>query len=282
MLRALLLAGVCLAGWTGPVSARPFDDVAADGTLRVALYAENAPFSDLKDGKPQGIEVDLADAIARELKVKLDLRLVDAGENVDGDFRLNLWRGDLANSQLADLMLHVPIDRVLALRNEQIFMTRPYLDQHLAIGWRKEAVEGFESLQDIAGHAVAVQGNSAADAMMLTAEGGRFRNDLKHYVSFDAAAKAFVAGETAFIAGTRAEIEAALFTAKAAPDAFQVKEFKFAGPVKLSWEIGGAVRSDSRDLGYAVGEAITTLIANGTMNAIFDKYGVTFTPPKGY
>lgn len=37
--------------------------------------------------------------------MKLDLRVGDAGENVDGTFRLNLWRGDLAGTLLADLVL---------------------------------------------------------------------------------------------------------------------------------------------------------------------------------
>ncbi|MBB3902463.1 substrate-binding periplasmic protein [Methylobacterium brachythecii] len=282
MLKAVLVSLAAVAITGAPVVARPFDEVVKDGTMRVVLYEQNAPFSDLKDGKPWGIEVDLAEAIAKALKVKAEIRLVDAGENVDGDFRLNLWKGDLAGSPLADLMLHVPTDKLLAIRNEQIFMTRPYYDEKLAFAVRKSAVENFDTVGDIGSAAIDVEGNSASDAMLLTAQGGQFRSNLKHFKSFDEAAKAFLAGDAPILAGTRANIEAALFAAKASKDEIGIKQLALGGPVKLSWEIGGAVKSDSRDLGYAVGDALTAMAENGALKSIFEKYGVEYTAPKGY
>lgn len=278
----ILLGLTALALAAAPVMARPFDEVVKDGTLRVVLYEQNAPFSDMKDGKPYGIEVDLAEAIAKALKVKAEIRLVDAGENVDGDFRLNLWKGDLAGSPLADLMLHVPIDKLLAIRNEQIFMTRPYYDERLAFAWRKNAVENFETVGDIGKTPIDVEGNSASDAMLLTAQGGQLRENLKHFKSFEEAAKAFLAGDAPILAGTRANLEAALFAAKAPKDEIGIKELRLGGPVKLSWEIGGAVKSDSRDLGYAIGDAMTAMAENGSLKSIFEKYGVEYAAPKGY
>lgn len=282
MVRSFLTCVAAAAVAVAPAAARPLDEVVHDGTLRVVLYEQNAPFSDLKDGKPYGIEVDLAEAIAKELKVKPEIRLVDAGENVDGDFRLNLWKGDLAGSQLADVMLHVPIDRVLALRNEQIFMTRPYFDQKLAFAWKKGSIEGFDTVSDIGTNAIDVEGNSASDAMLLTANGGQFRNNLKHFKGFDEAAKAFLANDAPILAGTRAALEAALFEAKVDKEQVGIKELAMAGPVKLTWDLGGAVRSDSRDLAYAIGDAIGAMTDNGTLKAIYEKYGVAFTAPKGY
>ena len=263
-------------------AARPLDQVVADGTLRVAVYGDNAPFSDAVNGKAEGIDADLARAIAERLKVKLDLRVVDAGDNVDGDLRLNLWRGDLAGSPLADLMLHVPTDRQLALRNDQVFFTAPYFEQEIAFAYRKGALEGFDRLDDIGDQTVALEGTSAADLMLLTAQGGRFRPNLKHYKSFEEAAKAYLAGEAPILAGTRAAIEAALFAAKAPRDDNPIATVPSTGLVKTRWEIGGAVRTDSRDLAYAVGDAITALNADGRLKAISEAYGVTYTPPKGY
>jgi polar amino acid transport system substrate-binding protein len=280
--RSLLLGFNALSLGTAPALSRPYDEVLKDGTLRVVLYEQNAPFSDTKDGKPVGIEVDLAEAIAKELKVKADIRLVDASENVDGDFRLNLWRGDLAGSQLADLMLHAPTDRMLAMRNEQIFMTRPYFDQKLAFAWRRNAIENFETVFDIGDAEIDVEGNSASDAMLLTANGGALRGNVKHFKSFDEAAKAFLAGDAPILAGTRAGLEAALADAKVSKDEVGIKELRLGGPVKLTWDIGGAVRSDSRDLAYAVGDAITVLIENRTLMTICEKHGVEFAAPKGY
>lgn len=278
--RSLLLAAALMAA--APAAARPLDAVRADGTLRVALYEDNAPFSALKDGKPEGIEVDLAKALADALKVKLDLKLVDAGENSDGDLRLALWRGDLAGSALSDLMLHVPADRMFAQRNEQVFMTRPYLEQRLALAWRRGSTEDFETLGDIGETPIDVEGNSASDAMLLTANGGALRGNLKHFKSFDEAAKAFLGGDAPILAGTRSEIEGALSKAGTARDTIGLTQVKLAGPIKTSWQLCGAVKSDSRDLGYAVGDALTAMIDSGAMKEIFAKHGVTYEPPTGY
>ncbi len=279
--RALLLAASVLLA-AAPAAARPLDAVRAEGVLRVALYDDNAPFSSLKDGKPDGIEVDVAHALADALKLKLDLRLIDAGENSDGDLRLALWRGDLAGSALSDVMLHVPADRMFAQRNEQIFTTRPYLQQRLALAWRRGATEDFETLGDIGETPIDVEGNSASDAMLLTANGGSLRKNLKHFKSFNEAATAFLGGDAPILAGTRSEIEGALFTGKAARDGIGITQVKLAGPIKTSWELCGAVKSDSRDLGYAIGDALTAMIDGGTMKDIFAKHGVSYDPPSGY
>ncbi|MGU3545666.1 substrate-binding periplasmic protein [Methylobacterium sp. A52T] len=281
--RLLLACGLLAAlRFLPEAAARPLDQVVADGTLRVAVYGDNAPFSAEETGKPRGIDVDLARAIADRLKVKLDLRVVDAGENVDGDLRLNLWRGDLAGTPLADLMLHVPTDRQLALRNEQVFLTAPYFEQEIAFAYRKGALDGFDRLDDIGDRSVALEGTGAADLMLLTAQGGRFRQNLKHYRSFEEAAKAYLAGDAPILAGSRAAIEAALSAAKAPKDDNPIAIVPSTGLVKTRWEIGGAVRTDSRDLAYAVGDAITALNAEGRLRAICESYGVTYAPPKGY
>ena len=281
-LAAGLAALAAASLFAGAAAARPFDEVVTSRVLRVAVYDDNAPFSNEAGGAPRGIDVDIAQALADRLKLRLDLRVVDAGENVDGDFRLNLWRGDLAGTPLADLMLHVPHDRLLATRNEQIFLTTPYFEQRLAFAYRRGAIEGFESLRDLEAGTVAVEGTSASDSVLMSAEGGRFRANVKHFRSFEAAAKAFLAGETAILAGTRAGIEAALAGAKAAPEDVAVVEVPVPGLVRTRWDLGGAVRSDSRDLAYAVGEAFSALASEGRLKAICARYGVSYTAPQGY
>lgn len=280
---ATLFVTIGLALSAAPTSSRPLDDVVADGTLRVAVYNDNAPFSSVEGGKPVGIDVDLAEAIATDLKLKLDLRVTEAGEDVDGDMRLNLWRGDLAGTSLADLMLHVPHDKMLALRNEQIFLTRPYFDQRVAMAWRpSEAMSAFRSLEDLEDQEVAVEGTSAADLTLMMSEAGRYRKNLKHFPSFEAAAKAFMGGETPILAGTRAAIEAACHDAKRSAESCPIKDLAPGALIKSQWDIGAAVRVDSRDLAYAIGETITKFADDGTLKAIFAKHGVTFTAPKGY
>ena len=278
LLGAAALAPLALA-------ARPFDEVTESGVLRVSLYRDNAPFSDDPDGKPVGIDVDLARKIAEKLGVKPDIRIVEASENVDGDFRLNLWRGDLAGSRLADLMLNVPADKMLAVRNEQIVFTAPYAEQRLSIAYRRGSVEGgFQDVQDVQGRAVAVEGTSPVDALIGFANGGIYRDSLKHFRTFAEAAAAFLSGDAEFLGGSRAAIEAAIATppSGARTGDIDIKDLAGTGLVKPRWELCGAVRSDSRDLGYRIGDAIAALTAEGALKAIYQAHGASFNAPAGY
>ena len=276
-LAAILVA----AGLTaGPVAARPLDEVKAAGTLRVALYLDDKPFSDAdKNNKPFGINVDIANEIAKQLKVQPQIVLYQASEDMGGDFRLNLWKGDLAGSQLSDLMLQVPNDRVLMLRDDQVFFTSPYFMQHLAFAARKDKVEKLETLNDIGTSKVAVEGTSASDLALMTAVGGRFRPNATHFPNFDKAAAAFKADETPILAGTESQIDNAFFELKISEADNPILVPEIMGPVKNHWELAGAVRANSRDLGYAVGDILTAMVKDGRLKAICDKYGVKYTPP---
>jgi polar amino acid transport system substrate-binding protein len=278
------LAGFAAATAVSGASARPLDEVMASGELRVALYRDNAPFSDDPDGKPVGIDVDIAKKIAEKLGLKAEIRIVEAAENVDGDFRLNLWRGDLAGSRLADLMLNVPSDKMLQVRNDQVFFTTPYVEQRLGIAYRRGSVEGgFQDMQDIKGKAVAVEGTSPVDALIGFANGGIYRDSIKHFRNFSEAADSFLAGEADFLGGSRSAIESAISKLpkdKAAE--IDVKDLAGTGLIKPRWELCGAVRSDSRDLGYRIGEAFGELGASGDMKAVFAAHGASFNAPAGY
>jgi len=274
------LAGLVAVAAT-PTFARPLDEVTSSGVLRFALYRDNAPFSDEVDGRPVGIDVDVARKIAEAIGVKPEIRIVEASENVDGDFRLNLWRGDLAGSALADVMLNVPSDKMLQLRNDMVFFTAPYVEQRLAIAYRRGAVEGgFQDLQDIAGRTVAVEGTSPVDALIGFANAGSLRDAIQHHRNFAEAATAFRTRQADFLAGSRAAIEAAL--KGDASGEIELKDLAGSGLVKPRWELCGAVRTDSRDLAYRIGEAMAAMAAGGQMKEIFAAYGATFTPPAGY
>ena len=275
----LIAAAVGAACMVSPAAARPLDEVVASGVMRVAVYSDNKPWSDREDGKPVGIDVDLAEAIAAKLKVKAEIRVYDASEDVGGDFRLNLWKGDLVGSPLSDLMLQVPNDRVLSTRDDQIFLTSPYFMQHLAFAYNKDKVGKMDTINDIGTSKVAVEGTSASDLALMTALGGRFRPNATHFLNFEKAAAAYKAGEEPIIAGTEAQIQAGFKTAGIKPDDNPIIVPTLLGPVKNHWELAGAVRSNSRDLGYAVGDILTAMVKDGQLKTICEKYGVTFTPP---
>lgn len=275
---ALLLAGAAALAGT-PAAARPLDEVTASGTLKVALYAENKPWSEMENGKPVGIDVDIAGEIAKSLKVKPEIKLYDASEDVGGDFRLNLWKGDLVGSPLSDLMLQVPNDRVLSTRDDQIFLTAPYFMQKLAFAYNADKLGKLSTIADIGSSKVAVEGTSASDISLMTLLGGRFRPNANHFLNFDQAVKAYKNGEEPVIAGTEAQIQAAFHESGIDAGANPIIIPTLVGPVKNHWELAGAVRSNSRDLGYAVGDALTAMLKDGRLKAICAKYGVTLTPP---
>ncbi|WHQ72912.1 transporter substrate-binding domain-containing protein (plasmid) [Methylorubrum extorquens] len=272
---------VAIAVSCGAALARPLDAVVASGVLRVALYSDNRPFSGMGKNGPEGIEVDLARGIAAALGVAAEVRIVEAAETVDGDFRLNLWKGDLAGTPLADLMLHVPSDRQLGIRNEQIVLTAPYYEERLAVALRGTA--DLQALGDLEEQSIAVAGASPADTALLFADGGRHRAKLRHFRDFDGAARAFLSGEAAALAGAKSAIEAALHAASASPDPVPVSivDLPSAGLVRARLALGGAVRGDSRDLGYALSDAVGAMARDGRLRAIFSRYGVTYVAPPG-
>ena len=51
------------------------------------------------------------------------------------------------------------------------------------------------------------------------------------------------------------------------------------GIVRQSWPIGIAIKHDSRDLGYALGDVITELITTGKLEKITESYGVSYVKP---
>lgn len=277
--RGAVSAALLATAVAAPAVARPLDEVTASGTLKVALYSENKPWSDMENGKPVGIDVDIAAEVAAALKVKPEIKLYDASEDVGGDFRLNLWKGDLVGSPLSDLMLQVPNDRVLTTRDDQVALTSPYFMQKLAIAYNADKLGKMSTVADIGSSKVAVEGTSASDIFLMTVLGGRFRPNAKHFLNFDQAVNAFKTGEEPVIAGTQAQIEAGFhaFGVDGATNPLLIPTL--VGPVKNHWELAGAVRANSRDLGYAVGDVLTAMVKDGRMKAICAKYGVTFTPP---
>lgn len=277
--RLWFIAAAIVAALPSYVSARPLDEVVASGKIRIAVYADNRPWSDNVDGKPVGIDVDIANAIAEKLKVKADIVVFAASEDVGGDFRLNLWKGDLVGSPLSDLMLQVPNDRVLTLRDDQVVLTSPYFMQKLALAYSKDKVGKMEGLTDIGESKLAVEGTSASDIALMSALGGRFRSNVVHFPNFDRAVDAFRQGEEPIIAGTQAQIQAAFHDAHMSEDQNPLFVPELVGPVKNHWELAGAVRANSRDLGYAIGDILSDMIKTGRMREICARHGVAFTPP---
>jgi polar amino acid transport system substrate-binding protein len=79
----LAVSAFALGFGTAPARADALDDVMKAGVLKVAVPQDFAPFGSVgKDLQPQGIDIDLARLIAKELKVKVELVPVTSANRI--------------------------------------------------------------------------------------------------------------------------------------------------------------------------------------------------------
>ena len=274
--RRLLLGGAL--GLAAPrVRARPLDEARDSGWLRIALYEDYAPFSWLDGDTPRGIDAELGARIASELGLTPRWLTRQAGESVDDDLRLNVWRGDLTGSGVADLMLQVPVDRELARRNDQVTILGGYFRHQLAMAY-DEARTGHAPRFDVfEAMPIGVETDTNSDFYLLSALGGRLRANVRHFLPFEAAIDALRAGEVAAVMGLRGQVEGNL---RAPGDKrFTIMRPEMPAVFGREWTVGVAVKADSRDLGYAIGDVVEALLQNGEVAAICARHGVTHLAP---
>lgn len=275
-LRAVPAVAVLLlpVGLSGPVAARPLDDVRESGTIRIAVYRDFAPFSDVRDGRFSGVDVDIGRAIAERLGVGVEFMPVTAGESVDDDLRNAVWKGHYLGGGVADVMLHVPVDRRFAMRNKLVAIFGAYARMDLVVAGSDKIAVGDLDPEAIGNARIGVEIATLADTYLLSAFAGALRDNVIHYPTTLAAAEALARGEVAAALGTRVEVEAGLGAGR---DAFSLAPLPIPGG---TWLIGAAVDEHSRDLGYAVGDVLAELVEAGAVEATFSAHALSYLPPE--
>ena len=274
-IRATAALSIFFVGWTA-VSARPLAAVQASGSLRVAVYRNFPPFVEGPPEHPRGLEVELAAAIAKRLGVNVEYMVLAAGDDVDADLRNAIWRGPLVGGAVADVMLHVPVDPRLAARNDKVLIFAPYYVEHIAVV-TDPAQTGGDTLSDaFANRKVGVEGDSLADSYLMGAFDGGLRNNVVHFLSVEEAIAAMQRGEVAGVMAQRSEIEGAL---KEHRREYRIVAMPTPGLLISSWSPGMVVKEDARDLADALESIADAMIHDGSIAALFAKYGLTYTPP---
>lgn len=270
---ALTFTAAALAAGVAPrlAGARPLDDVVAAGRLRVAVYRDNPPFSFHQDGKLVGVDVELARIIAERLGVGVEYMELTAGETVFDDLRNAVWKGHYLGGGVADVMMHVPYEKEFGLRNPEAVLFGPYQRENFALARNPMRVTQ-PMLAALPDEPVGVEIDSIPDFFLLGAFGGRLRERVVHYMTVPEAVAALVKGDVSAVIATQSQIEGAL--GERTKD-FPVTPVSFPGMMTSSWDIGMAVKENSRDLAYAAGDAVTAMIEDGTVDAVFRRYGVT-------
>jgi len=271
------LAAACLPSWAEELTDLP--KVKASGTLKVAVYKDNAPYSDGPGQDLSGVDVSLARALARELGLQLSLLPFDAGEKMNDDLRNMVWRGHYLGYGPADVMLHVPVDRYLINQNRQTLIFAPYAREVLTVFHALNKLPGLRSGDDLQNLPLGAERGSGAASILMGYRGGLLRDQVRIYPNGVAAAQAVVRGEVAAAYVTRSQAEAALFAARADRTGFGLTELGLPGLADNGWPIGMAVKSEHKALAQALEAALQRLRDQGELQAIYREHGLTLVTP---
>jgi ABC-type amino acid transport substrate-binding protein len=277
--RSFLMGGLAVAALgliPGDALAAPLAKVKALGVLRVAIYKDNRPWSWRQDGKLVGIDADLGTALAKALGVRVDLAELVADESVDDDLRNGVWRGGLLGFQPADIMLHVPFDRAFAARNDQVAIIAPYYRESFQFACVKREMDCNAPPSQFRGHRLAAEIDSVPDFYLMGTSGGLLARDVTHFPTGTDAVTAITDGRADGVLASRAQIEAVLADRK--PTNVTQRTGPLPAFTSPGWDIGMAVKENSRNLGDAAEAVLTSMVASGELKAIFDRYGVTYAP----
>ena len=274
---ATALATLAVAIHSAPVAGADAGEGAAlagiqqRGVLTVALYRDFAPFSD--DGR--GIDVDLAQAIALKLGVKMSPMWFDASERMEDDLRKMVWKGTPIGYGPADLMMHVPVDREYMARIEQVKIFAPYHRERFAIGRQLEKLSTLESLEPFEKLSLAVEGESLGALVMLSADNGRYREKLKIFKNAGEAIDALKSGAVVATLAQQGELEGILGD----DSRFAIDSPPHPILKMRQWMLGLAVKAESEDLAKAVQSAMNEMLADGTVKTIMQRHGVKHRTP---
>ncbi len=273
--RAFVAGALAAFAFRDGAVAAPLDKVKANGVLRVAVYRDFAPWS-WRDGSTlTGIDVDLGREIAKRMGARAEVIDFIADESVDDDLRNMVWRGPLIGGQVADVMLHVPVDPRFAKENDRVAIGAPYYRE----AFQMACAPGTDcevAPPQFKGKKLAAELDSIPDIYLSGSFGGVLRGDVAHLLSGAAAIEHVADGKAEVVLATRAQVEHAR---KRLGDRLKVRRGPLPALPSPGWDVGVAVRDDSRDLGDAIDSLMTELRRDGGLDAIFARYGVSPNAP---
>ena len=263
------VTGAALGAFAAGLAAAPLTKVRERGTLVVGIYEDMPPFH--AGGK--GIDVDLAQALADSLGVKLSLLPFHADDNMNDDLRNMVWRGHYLGYGPADVLMHVPVERPLMDANPQVSIFAPYYRERVAMARNLERVPTLDTMSQIGPLPVAVTGQSLAGWLLIGADGGAYKNQLStQWKDGTECARALLRGEVAVAAGLTSELESVL----RGNAGVAIGPLPAPRAPRDGWATGLAVKSDSTDLAQALQAAVNQLAGSGRMAEIFARYNVSW------
>ncbi|CAN7712620.1 transporter substrate-binding domain-containing protein [Variovorax paradoxus] len=265
-------ASAGVAALAGTARAGALERIRARGTLSVAIYQDMPPFH----VAGEGIDIELARALAGALDVKLSLLPFLADENMGDDLRNMVWRGHYLGFGPADVLLHVPVDRPLMDETPQALIFAPYYRERVVLARRLDRLPQLDTLSALGDAKVAVSGKTLAGWLMIGADNGAYRDQLDTQPKDGAeAARALQRGEVAAAAGLASEIESVL-----RGDArFAIAPLPSPRLQRNGWAVGMAVKKDATDLAQALQAGVNALVQSGRLRTMFEGGNVAWQAP---
>lgn len=254
--------------------------IRASGMLKVAVYKNNAPFSDGVATDMRGLDVALAEGLARQLNLKLSLLPFDAGENMGDDLRNMVWKGHYLGYGPADVMLHVPADKYLAQMNPQVMIFAPYMRESLVLVHDARKLADAAAPEDLKGLPLAAERGAGAASVLMGYGGGLLRPQVSIHDTGTEAVQAAVDGKAVAAFVTRAQAESVLSRNPDSATHFRIAKIRFNnGIVDTGWPVGMAIKSGHKELGQVLEAALKSLREGGELLKIFQQQGMTLTAP---
>lgn len=239
------------------------------GRLIVGVYNDLPPFH----AAGKGIEVELAAALAQSLGVAPSMLPFTADENMNDDLRNVVWKGHYLGWGPADVMLHVPVDRVLMQANPKVSIFSPYWRERIVIARDLAKVPKLDSLEPLLGKPVAAAGQSLAGWLMLGADNGAYRDQLRTKLSQGVeAAELLRKGEVVAACGMSSELESVL----GRDPRFEITPLPVPRAPRDGWVVGMAVKQESTDLAAALRDSMEQLAGSGRLKDLFATAGLNW------
>jgi polar amino acid transport system substrate-binding protein len=246
----LAAAGFCWLFAPPAAQARPLDAIKARGVLTVCANPNALPFSS-KKGDRHGFDVELAEALAKELGVGLEVGWV-VFPNQAGRVDCDVLFDTIADPEVA--------------QDAHMRLSKPYTISGVAIGLRPgiEGVKGFADLKK--GERVGAIVGSLASMRL-----GKSGLPTIPFTFEDEMIEAVGKGELDAALVTPATIGYYNFVHKDSPVTLVPA---YESTPELRWEVAVGMRKADDALVSAVNQAIDHMLAQGTVRQIYASYGI--------
>ncbi|HXA47251.1 MAG TPA: ABC transporter substrate-binding protein [Burkholderiaceae bacterium] len=225
--------------------ARTLDQIKSSGKIIVATEGAYPPFNYYQADKLSGFEIDLAEALAKKMGVKVEWKAL-AFDSLLVGLGQDRWDVAMASFGITDE------------RSKAVTFTNP---QYCSGGVIVSKDPSISSAKTLAGKVVAVQIGTTYLENMKNVPGVK---DVKTFPENSDAQSALMAGRVDAWVTDR-------FSVKAALDANPKAGMK-QGDYLFVERIAGAVKKGNTPLAEALNKALVDLMADGTYKAISEKY----------